>query len=43
MVSGEWFVKMGRGTNGWFMVCMGNGVEDGYVVAHGKVNGQWEL
>ncbi len=25
------------------MVWMGNGVEDRYVVAHGKENGRWEL
>jgi len=43
MVSCEWFVRMGKGTNGWFVVCMGNGVENKYVVAHGKTNGQWEL
>jgi hypothetical protein len=43
MVSGKWFVKMGRATNGWFMVCMGNGVENRSMVAHGKANGQWEL
>ncbi len=43
MVSCEWFVRMGRGTNEWFVVCMGNGVENRYVVAHGKANGQWEL
>jgi hypothetical protein len=30
-------------TNGWFMVCMGDGVEDRSVMAHGKANGRWEL
>jgi len=25
------------------MVCMGNGVENRFVVAHGKTNGWWEL
>jgi hypothetical protein len=25
--------------NGWFVVCMGNGMEDRSMVAHGKVNG----
>ncbi len=24
------------------MVCMGDGVETGFVVAHDKANGQWE-
>jgi hypothetical protein len=34
-----WFVKMGRGFNGWFMVCMKDWVENKSVVAHGKTNG----
>jgi hypothetical protein len=33
---------MGRGTSGRYVVCMGDGVETRYVVAHDKVNGQWE-
>jgi hypothetical protein len=39
---GVWFVKMGRGTSGRCMVCMGNGVETRSMVAHDKANGQWE-
>jgi hypothetical protein len=38
-----WFVKMGGGTSGWFMVCMGNGVENRSMVAHDKANGWCEL
>jgi hypothetical protein len=30
-------------TNGWFVVCMGDEVEDRSMVVHDKVNGQWEL
>jgi hypothetical protein len=37
-----WFIKMGEGTSGKCMVCMGDGVETRYVVAHDKTNGQWE-
>ncbi len=40
---GKWFVKIRGGTIGWFVVCMGNGVQDKFVMAHGKENGQWEL
>ncbi len=38
-----WFIQMGKGSNGWFVVCMGNGVENRFVVVHGKSNGWWEL
>ncbi len=34
-----WFVKMGGGTNGRFMVCMGDEVEDMFVLAHAKAIG----
>ncbi len=34
---------MGGGTNGWFVVYMEDGMEDRSMVAHGKVNGRWEL
>jgi hypothetical protein len=37
-VGGVWFVKMGEGTNGRCIVCMGNGVEIKSVVAHDKIN-----
>jgi len=37
-----WFVKMGGGTNGKCMVYMGNEVETRSMVAHDKINGQWE-
>ncbi len=37
-----WFVKMGRGISGRCMVCMGDGVETKFVVAHDKINGRWE-
>jgi hypothetical protein len=43
LVSGLWFVKIRGGTIGWFVVCMGNGVQDKFVMAHGKENGRWEL
>jgi len=41
-VSGVWFDKMGGGTNGRCMICMGDGVETRCVVAHDKTNGRWE-
>jgi len=31
-----------RGTSGWCMVCMGDGVETKSMMAHDKANGQWE-
>ncbi len=34
---------MGGGFNGWFVICMGNEMENKSMVAQGKVNGQWEL
>jgi len=39
----KWFFKIGKGISGWFTVCMGDGVEDRFMVAHDKANGQWEL
>jgi hypothetical protein len=36
-----WFVRMGGGTSGWFVVCMGNGVESKFMVAHDKTNRRW--
>ncbi len=42
LMGGAWFVKMGRGTSGRCVVCMGDGVETKSVVAHDKANGQWE-
>jgi hypothetical protein len=33
---------MGGGTNERYGVCMGDGVEIKFVVAHDKINGQWE-
>ncbi len=39
-MGGVWFVKMGEGTNGRHVVCMGDGVETRSMVAHDKVNGQ---
>jgi hypothetical protein len=41
-MGGVWFAKMGGGTSGRCMVCMGNGVETRSVVAHDKTNEQWE-
>ncbi len=41
-MGGVWFVKMGRGTSGRCVVCMGNGVKTKSMVAHEKENGQWE-
>jgi hypothetical protein len=38
-----WFVKMGGGFSGWFMLCMGDGVKNRFVVTHGNANGRWEL
>jgi hypothetical protein len=37
-----WFVKIGGGTSGKCMVYMGNEVETMSMVAHDKINGQWE-
>jgi len=34
---------MGGGTSGWFMVCVGDGVEIKFVVVHDEANGWWEL
>jgi hypothetical protein len=41
-VGGVWFVKMGGGTSGRCVVCMGDGVEIRFMVAHDKTNGQWD-
>jgi len=41
-VGGVWFVKMGRGTSGRCVVCMGDEVEIKFMVVHDKANGQWE-
>jgi len=38
-VGGVWFVKMGGGTSEKCMVCMEDGVETKFVVAHDKTNG----
>jgi hypothetical protein len=35
-------LKMGRGTNGSCVVCMGDRVETRFVVVLDKTNGQWE-
>jgi hypothetical protein len=34
---------MGGVTSEWFVICMGDEVEDRYVMAHDKTNGRWEL
>jgi hypothetical protein len=34
---------MGGVTSGWFVVCVGDEVEDRSVVVHDKPNGRWEL
>ncbi len=41
-MDGVWFVKMGGGTSGRCMVCVGDGVETKSMVAHDKINQQWE-
>jgi len=41
-MGGVWFVKMRGGTSGRCVVCMGDGVEIKFMVAHDKTNGQWE-
>jgi hypothetical protein len=43
LINGVWFVKMGGGINGWFVICMGDEMEDRSMVANIKTNGQWEL
>jgi hypothetical protein len=43
LVGAVWFVKIGRAINGWFVVCMGDEVEDRSMVAHDEVNGWWKL
>jgi hypothetical protein len=34
---------MGGVISGWFVICMGDEVEDRYVMARDKTNGRWEL
>jgi hypothetical protein len=34
-----WFVRIRWGINGWFMVCVGDGMENRFMVAHDKANG----
>jgi hypothetical protein len=43
LVGGVWFGTISGETNGWFMVCIGDGVEDRFMVVHNKANGRWEL
>jgi len=41
-LDGMWFIKMGRGTSGKCVICMGDGVETKSTMAHDKTNGWWE-
>jgi hypothetical protein len=41
-MGGVWFVKMGTRTSGRYVVCMGNGMEVWFVMAHDKATGRWE-
>jgi hypothetical protein len=41
-MGGVWFIEMGRGISGRCVVCMRDGVETRFVVAHDKTNGRWE-
>ncbi len=41
-MDGVWFIKMGGGTNVKCVVYIRDGVEIRFVVAHDKVNEQWE-
>ncbi len=34
--------KIKRVINGWFVVCMGDEMEDRSVVPHDEANGRWE-
>ncbi len=34
-----WFVKIKRVINGWFVICVGDEVEDRLVVVHDEANG----
>ncbi len=43
LVNDVWFVRIGGVINGWFMVYMGDEVEDKLVVAHDEMNKWWEL
>jgi hypothetical protein len=38
-----WFVKIEGRINGWFVLCMGNGVKDRFMMAYDKTNERWEL
>ncbi len=38
-MGGVWFAKMGGGTSGRCMVCMGDGVEIKFMVVDDKANG----
>jgi hypothetical protein len=38
-MGGVRFLKMGGGTNGRFMVSMGDGMETKFMVTHDKTNG----
>jgi hypothetical protein len=42
-VCGAWFVRVVGGVSGWCVVCIGNGMKNGFVVTHEKVNGWYEL
>jgi hypothetical protein len=42
-MGGVWFVKLGGGTSGRCMVCMGDEVETKSMVAHDKANGWWDI
>ncbi len=43
LVGGVWFVRIRQITNGWYVVYMGDEVEDRSVVPHDETNEQWEL
>jgi hypothetical protein len=40
---GVWFVKVVGGVSGWCMVCIGNGMKNGFVVTHERANGWSQL
>ncbi len=40
---GVWFVRVVGGVNGWCVVCVRNGVKNGFVMTNEKANGQYEL
>jgi hypothetical protein len=39
LVGGVWFVRIKEKSNGWFVVCMGDKVEDRSVGVHDEANG----